>query len=209
MQTNIAVALVQSDQYPAAEPLLMECIKVARSLGDDMLVAVNLGNLAIVAYHQGDADRAAPMLEETLALARKLGDGFLTSELLNFKGDAEFRRGDLESAEASFREILAIAHELKDPVTTLVGLERFAELAVATYAPRRAATMWGVIARLRDETGVPLAGRDETALADARLADARLALGDDAFNQAWREGSAMELEEAVRYALDGRAARDA
>jgi hypothetical protein len=35
-------------------------------------------------------------------------------------------------------------------------------------------------------------------------AAARAALGDDAFDRAWREGSAMELKEAVRYTLNGR-----
>jgi hypothetical protein len=33
-------------------------------------------------------------------------------------------------------------------------------------------------------------------------------LGDAAFDQAWREGDAMELEEAVRYALDEQARDD-
>ena len=63
--------------------------------------------------------------------------------------------------------------------------------------------MWGVIARLRDETGVPVGFYEQT-----ELANARLALGDDAFDQASREGSAMALEEAVRYALEGRGARE-
>jgi len=35
---------------------------------------------------------------------------------------------------------------------------------------------------------------------------ARGVLGDEAFAQAWREGSGMELEEAVRYTLNGRVA---
>jgi predicted ATPase/DNA-binding winged helix-turn-helix (wHTH) protein len=49
MQTNLGVSLVQRDQYALAEPLLMQCIELARSLGDDHLLAVNLGNLAIAA----------------------------------------------------------------------------------------------------------------------------------------------------------------
>jgi hypothetical protein len=31
-------------------------------------------------------------------------------------------------------------------------------------------------------------------------------LGDASFDQAWREGSAMELEEAVHYTLNSQAA---
>ncbi len=70
--------------------------------------------------------------------------------------------------------------------------------------------MWGVIARLRDETGLPLAFHEQTALLHEQtaLADARRMLGDDAFDQAWREGSAMDLEEAVRHALGEQAGRD-
>jgi predicted ATPase len=204
-QTNLALALVARGQYAAAEPLLMECVKVARSLGDDHLVAVNLGNLAIAVYEQGDVDRAASLLEESLALARSLGDGSLTSQVLSYKGLAELRHGNLESAETSFREVLTIARELKDPVSTILGLERFADLAVATHAPRQAAMMWGAAARLREEINLPIPFHEENEH-KRTVAAARAALGDAAFDQAWREGSAMELEEAVRYALNGQVA---
>ena len=196
MQSNLAVALVARDRYAEAESLLMECVEVARSLGVDHFLAVNLGNLAIAIYEQGDLDRGAPFFEESLALARSVGDGVLTSQALSFKGQAALRHGDLESTEASYREILAIAGELKDPVTAMLGLDRFAELALATHAPKRAVTLGGAAARLRDETGVvpPFDQQAEFALA-------RLALGDAAFDQAWREGHAMEMEEAMQYAL--------
>jgi len=49
-------------------------------------------------------------------------------------------------------------------------------------------------------------GRDEEREHERVAASTRAALGDDAFDQAWREGSAMELEEAVRYALNGQLA---
>jgi tetratricopeptide (TPR) repeat protein len=196
MRSHLAAVLVERGQYAAAETLLTECVEVARSLGDSSGAAENLGNLAIAVYERGDIDRAAPLLEETLAVARGLGDSFFTSRALSAVGLLEVRRGNLETADASFREILTIARELKDPHTTMMGLERFADLAVATRALRRATILWGVIARLRGETGVLLAHREKTALADARLA-----LGDEAFDQARREGNGMETEEAVRYAL--------
>jgi non-specific serine/threonine protein kinase len=196
MRSHLAAVLLERGQYAAAETLLTECVKVARSLGDNHGAAENLGNLAIAVYERGDIDRAAPLLEETLAVARGLGDSFFMSRTLSAVGVLEVRRGNLESADASFREILTIARELKDPFTTMMGLERFADLAVATRAPRRATILWGAIARLRGETGVLLAHREKNALADARLA-----LGDEAFDQAWRGGGEMSLDEAVQYAL--------
>jgi hypothetical protein len=64
---------------------------------------------------------------------------------------------------------------------------------------------WGAAAHVREEIGLFLPLHDERE--HTRVAAAtRAALGDDAFDQAWREGSAMELEEAVRYTLNGRVA---
>jgi non-specific serine/threonine protein kinase len=179
----------------------VECATRARTLGEAQLLAVNLGNLAIVVHARGDSDKAVTLFEESLKLARKVGDSFLTSEALSARGRAECRDGNLESAEASFVESLTIAGDLTDPDAAAQALEGFAELAFATHAPKRAATILGAAARLREEIGLALSVREERE--HKRLAAAaRAALGDAAFDQAWREGSAMELEDAVRYALN-------
>jgi non-specific serine/threonine protein kinase len=207
MQANVASALVSRGQYAAAEPLLVGLVKVGRALGDDHVVAVNLGNLGTVTFELGDADRAASFFEESLALARSFGDDFLVSRTLGYKGRAESRNGKLDSAEASFLESFTIAHALADPVATMEALEGFAELAAAKHAHKRAATILGAAARMREEIGhsIPLNEEREHARV---VAATRTALGDEAFDQAWREGSAMELEEAVRYALEDKAKPD-
>ena len=109
------------------------------------------------------------------------------------------------SAEASFVESLTIAGDLTDPDAAAEALEGFAELAVAKRAPKRAATILGAAARLREAIGFPTPPHEERELERAAAA-ARAALGDAAFDRAWREGSAMDLEDAVRYALNDRAA---
>ena len=138
--------------------------------------------------------------------ARHCG-GVFAAEGDNDETGAEQSDGDLVSAEASFVESLAIARELADPFATMWALERFAELAAAKHAHERAATILGAAARLREESGLYIPPHEERE--HKRVAAAtRAALGDDAFDQAWREGSAMDLEEAVRYALDEQAGRD-
>ena len=203
LQTNLALLEMARGRYADAEPLLEKCADLARAVGEPFLVAVNLGNLAIVAHARGDSEAAAPLFEESLTLAREVGDLFLESHILSHKGRAEHSDGDLVSAEASFVESLAIARELADPFATMWALERFAELAAAKHAYERAATILGAAAHVRKEIGLSLPLHDECE--HTRVAAAtRAALGDDAFDQAWREGSAMELEDAVRYALNGR-----
>jgi tetratricopeptide (TPR) repeat protein len=207
VQTNLALLALARGRYADAEPLLVECATLARTLDDAHLLAVNLGNLAIVVHARGDGDQAATLFEESLTLAREVGDSFLTSEVLGARGRAECRDGNLESAEASIFESLTIAGDLADPHAAAETLEGFAELAVAKCAPKSAATILGAAARLREAIGLPIPLHEEHEHKRV-AATARAALGDDAFDRAWREGSAMELEEAVRYALNDRAAAD-
>jgi tetratricopeptide repeat protein len=166
---------------------------------------VNLGNLAIVAHARGDGDAAAPLFEESLTLARRVGDPFLESHFLSYKGHAELSEGDFVSAEATFVESLAIARDLADPFATMWALERFAELAAAKHAHKRAATILGAAARVRQEFGLSLPLYDEREHKRVTAAT-RAASGDAAFDLACREGHAMKLEEAVRYTLNGRLA---
>ena len=200
-QTNLALTLVARAQYAAAEPVLVECVNVARAVGDDHLIAVNLGSLAIAVHARGDSEAAASLFEESLTLARDVGARFLTSQVLSARGQAECRDGNLESAQACLDEGLAIAGDLNDPGAVTEALEAFAELALARHAGRRAAIILGAAARLREATGLSVREERE----HKRVAAAtRAALGDAAFDQAWREGSAMELADAVRYALSHR-----
>jgi non-specific serine/threonine protein kinase len=204
-QTNLALLAVARGQYADAAPLLVECVGVARARGDPNLLVVNLGHLAIVVHAQGDSEKAASYFEEALTVARNIPNGFLVSSVLTYKGRAECSDGNLELAEASLAESLTIAGDLKEPIVTVWALERFAELAIPKQAPKRAATIWGAAARLREKIGIPIPFNEEADYKRA-VATTRVALGDDAFDQAWREGRAMEPEEAVRYTLNSRVA---
>jgi predicted ATPase/DNA-binding winged helix-turn-helix (wHTH) protein len=201
VQTNLALLALAQGHYAQAEPLLVEGAALARSLGDSHLLAVNVGNLGIAVHARGDRDQAATLFEESLTLARSVGDAFLASEVLIGRGRAECRDGNLASAEASLVESLTIAGDLTDPHAVVEALEGFAELAVATHPAKRAATLLGAAARLREELAFPVPVHEERE--NQRVAAAaRAALGDAAFDQAWHAGSAMELEEAMRYALN-------
>jgi predicted ATPase/DNA-binding winged helix-turn-helix (wHTH) protein len=208
VQTNLALLALVLEQYADAEPLLVKCATLARTLDDAHLLAVNLGNLAVVVHARGDGDKAATLFEESLTFARDVGASFLTSQVLSARGRAECRDGNLESAEASLVESLTIAGDLTDPDAAVHALEGFAELAVAKHALKRAATILGAAARLREEIGFPIPVHEERDHKRVAAA-ARAALGHAAFDQTWCEGSAMTLDDAVRYALGGQTRRDA
>ena len=61
---------------------------------------------------------------------------------------------------------------------------------------------------LRDGAAVPLRPRAFDLLLALVDRAGHLVTKDELLDQAWREGSAMTLDDAVRYALDERARRD-
>jgi hypothetical protein len=100
------------------------------------------------------------------------------------------------------KEALHIQRELGARQNLSESLEAFAAVALALAGPEPAARIWGRAERLRDEIGAPMAPL-ASPWYDRQVAAARAALGDDvAFELAWREGRAMNLEQAVQYALD-------
>jgi hypothetical protein len=61
--------------------------------------------------------------------------------------------------------------------------------------------IWGAAQRLREEVGSPLPP-SERPNHDRRVAAARASAGDDeAFDNAWQEGRAVTLEQAMQLAL--------
>jgi hypothetical protein len=78
-------------------------------------------------------------------------------------------------------ELETVAHMLDDPVT--------------------AVSVLGACSRLREDVGRPLPP-NERAREEERTAALRAALGQEAFERAWREGRAFTPEAAVQLALE-------
>ena len=80
-------------------------------------------------------------------------------------------------------------------------LEGFACLAGAKGEAERAARLWGAAQTLHETKNIPR-DTDFLAEADARVSAVRSAIGEEAWEVAWRKGRAMTLDEAVSYALE-------
>jgi hypothetical protein len=80
-------------------------------------------------------------------------------------------------------------------------LEGFACLAAVRGETERAARLWGAVQTLHETKGIPR-DTDFLAEADARISAVRSGMGEEAWEEAWRKGRAMTLDEAVSYALE-------
>jgi hypothetical protein len=82
----------------------------------------------------------------------------------------------------------------------LSALEGFACVAGAIGETERAARLWGAAQVLHETKSIPR-DIDFVAEADARISAVRLGMGEEIWEEAWRKGRVMTLDEAVSCAL--------
>ena len=160
-----------------------------------------LNNLAMMVYSQGDLGRAAQLTEESVALFRELGSrGGVAVGLCNL-GWIALLQDDLGRAADLYRESLSLSWDTGLNPLVQMALEGFACVAGAKGEAERAARLWGAAQALHETKGIPR-DTDFLAEADARISAVRSGMGEEAWEEAWRKGRAMTLDEAVSYALE-------
>jgi predicted ATPase/DNA-binding winged helix-turn-helix (wHTH) protein len=208
VQTNLAFVSIDQGQYPEAEVPLRESVDRARATGDRKALFSGLGLLAVVLHRQGQWAAAHELFEQALAMAREDGGPWETGSTFNDIARAECDEGHPDLALKHFAEGMTILHGLGNRQGVIESLEGFAGVAAETAAPRRAARLWGAADALRQEIGNARSVHLSIAY-ERQVKLVRAVLTAEAFDQAWGEGRAMSLDDAVRYALDEQAGHDA
>ena len=173
----------ESGNYPEAQRLYQESIRIFRSLGPayEAHAASALLNLAISMTDDGHRAEASKVLEEALAMHRHaLGDKHLrTITNLNLLANSHLTLGDPDRADAIFQELLPVERELyPDDVQTARTLQGLS---------------YGLVRRNRGQEALPMAqealriaiqreGPDsmEAALAYSSVAEAHRSMGSGA-----------------------------
>ena len=156
----------------------------------------------MVVYSQGDLGRAAKLTEEAVAWFRELGArGDVALGLCNL-GWIALLQDDPGRAADLHRESLSLSWDTGLNLLVQSALEAFACMAGAKEEAERAARLWGAAQALHETKSIPR-DTDFLAGADARILAVRTGMGEEEWEEAWRKGRAMTLEEAVSYALEG------
>jgi non-specific serine/threonine protein kinase len=199
---NLGNVAYDQAEFTRARALYEDSLAIVQGLGDREAVARLLGNLGNVAMHQRDLASARTLHEESLAIKRGLGHRQRIASSLISLGNLASSQGDFASARVLYIEGLGIERALGDRMGIAESLEGLAAAAATLECSLRAARIWGAAARLREEFGSPLSPKDRPLYAE-RVAAARTALGDDrVFDNAWQEGRALSVEQAIELALE-------
>jgi tetratricopeptide (TPR) repeat protein len=187
--------------YEKATELYEESMDLFREQGDKQGLANCLNNLAMMVYSQGDLGRAAQLTEEAVALQRELGSrGGVSVGLYNL-GWIALLQDDLSRAADLYSESLALSWDAGLNPIVQWALEGFSCLAGVIGEANRAARLWGAAQALHETKSIPR-DTDFLAEADARISAVRSGMGDEAWEETWRKGWVMTLDEAVSYALE-------
>ena len=199
--SNMALVSHYLGDSERATELYEESMDLFREQGDKQSLAICLNNLAMVVCSQGELGRAAKLIEESVALLRELGArGDVALGLCNL-GWIALLQDDLSRAADHYRESLSRSWDTGVNPVVQRTLEGFACLAGAKGEAERAARLWGAAQALHETKGIPR-DPDFLAEADARISAVRSGMGEQAWEEAWRKGRAMTLDEAVSYALE-------
>ena len=171
-----------------------------REAGDQALIASVLTHLGYTFVLQGDLERATAASEEAAAMLREQKHISYLAYALDNLGWVALLRGDSERARALFAESIQLLLDTGDKLGVPDTLERLACVAVARGEAERAARLFGAVEMLYEVSSVDEdIANDE--LVGPYFAAARSRLDEPSWQEAWAQGRAMTLDEAVSYAL--------
>ncbi len=199
--SNLGLVANAQGDYAAARGQHEESLALDREMGDKWGIAIGLGNLGLAAYAQGDYAAARGLHEESLALSREMGDKGGIARSLNNLGMVAQGQGDYAAARPLHAESLRLGREIDLKTEIVYAMIELAAVAVAhDRDAARAARLAGAAEALRGSSGYALEP-DERGLYERTVAQARAALGDEAFNTAFAAGQALTMDDAVALAL--------
>jgi non-specific serine/threonine protein kinase len=178
--------------------LYEESLAIYRELDDPMVLGMLL-NLGVWAYNQGNYQEARAFLEETIT--RRPDRRSVPPGPLIHLGMVNCREGRHAEAGGLVREALRKVRAAGNKRLIVECLEGLAEVAHARGRTVRALRLLGAADCLRDAIGFGTWPSGRVAH-DRLLTDLRKALGEAAFDAAWKAGKALTWQQAADYACE-------
>jgi predicted ATPase/class 3 adenylate cyclase/DNA-binding NarL/FixJ family response regulator len=166
------------------------------------LAVVNVIPLAEVALAHGDMASAARWADEAVSVA----PGLHLAQALVTRARVGIVRNDLKQAESDAREAVTRAANLAGERIVPDALECLAMLAQGAGSNLEAARLFGAAHALRIANGQVRFKIYDTAHNES-VAVLRQVLGDREFGDAWAEGEALSVEQAIAYVKRGHGER--
>jgi predicted ATPase/class 3 adenylate cyclase len=190
------------DDHEAAKNNFEQALAISREIQDQEAEGECELRLGQVAFAGDDLAEAELWFRRSSTLCREAADQRGEANAQRWLGRVEVRTGRLASARTRLAEALGAYRRFEMWDELLGCLEDFAELGHGEGEPSLALRLAAAAHRARERLVLPHTPRDE-ALQNALVSDYRRATKESP-DDAWREGLAWDVEDAVRSALAGK-----
>ncbi|MFG2004461.1 ATP-binding protein [Spirillospora sp. NPDC048911] len=199
------VALV-TDDHARAAVLFKDALARYESLGElNTTVIMARVEFAMTNAFQGDLPFAVELCESVRAICEEHGEGWVKAYALYVLAFARWTEGRTEEATALARESLTLSRTFHDLVCAVLAIELLALFQTAGGSAEDASALQGAAKRIWRTVGLPLFG---SAYFNAPHiqgeALARRSLGDAAYDQFFEDGTHLDLDQAVAFAMGAR-----
>lgn len=193
-----------------AEALLVESNTFFQEIGQNQNAAEGICDLGAIALLRGEYDKAIEFFKESLALDEERQARFSISINLRNIGIAFLRKGDYRQAQAYLGKALTRSREIKyeegmafSLAMLAASMVRSIEAGTEREQKRQAAILAGAAEGLFTSAGYVVIHITPPYQAeyDLNMAIVRDALDEAPLEQAWEEGRALSLDNAVNLAL--------
>jgi len=178
-----------------------EALALARRSNDLWVLGLALVTRGEIARTAGDEDLSLALNLESVEVSRRVGDRFNATLGLVNASHLLLNRGDALGAADLLREAIVHHHALGNSWGLAYDLLGIAGVAMRQNDATGAATILGAANAWFDRNGITVQDADRAAR-DRYTSWAREGMKAEAFTDAWGQGTAMELEDAVRYATE-------
>jgi len=199
-----AHATMDPNEYAEGIALCEQALSLYLEIDDKPGLAWVYNQIGELSRLLGNYERSRQAYEKSLAVCRQTGNRRREAiALVNLSYAAQYQ-GEYRQAEDYARQGLALLYELRLKYHSTIVLSMLAGPVAAQGNARRAATLLGASEAIFESMSVSLQPADKVEI-DRYVVLAREQLAETEFQAAWAEGRQMSFEQAVGFALSGKA----
>ncbi|MFE0626231.1 BTAD domain-containing putative transcriptional regulator [Streptomyces sp. NPDC058864] len=204
----LGAAAAQRGDAGTGVALAADAVRLSRALprtaDRERGLAMALVGEAFALLMNGELDAAAAAVDEQQALSASRGEIWTRSWSSSLRSSVDLARGETASAVAHARASLRVRRMLGDTLGVAMCVDTLAHAALASGDADGSARLMAVSRRVWEMFGPPQFGSPELRAAQDLCAEqARKLIGDAAYDSAFRAGGALDLEDAISFALGG------
>jgi predicted ATPase len=196
----LGILATEESNWATALPLFEESLRAFRELGDEHYTLLATDGLAWMYFQLGDPERSRALHEDVLQQARAQSDEVVVAVQLFQLATFAFDEGRVQDALGMQKESLRINRDHSRPGGIVENLCHFANYLAAEGRAEMAARLLSRAEALTEEIGGVPSWVAE--LNHKTLKTIHTELDETALAQAWEQGRALSVDEAVALALE-------